>query len=549
MQDTTDLGKTIVLGFDALDFRYLNEFKDTLTNFSSLRANGIEAPLQSTFPPWTGSAWPSMYTGTNPSHHGVFNFFKYDHDYPDNATIVTRNDVKAPAIWNYLSVKDIPSIVLNVPITHPAEPINGVLIPGYLADEQTGGYPGGIRNELDDTLQETYSIYSPHELSDNKETLLKGCLDLINLRKRAALKLLQKFDWQFAFIQVQKTDTAFHKFSDKSAHRQIYQAADNLLGSILDATDWTNVFVCSDHGIGPVTGYKIYLNEILRQRGLLETSQTGSPLTLADKKLTLLDRERGGSNDQGTQLSGTVVSKAINVLDYIGFSPGDVYYTAQRLGMGTLLEQAVPEDILSSVGMNVDWRRSKAYCSSQSELGIRINLEGRESHGIVQQSDYEDVRDDIIGLLSNVITPDGNQAFDFVKRREEIYEGPCTALAPDVVFMPTEMNHIIATSLLGREFIPVDTFNHKRDGVFIGTGAAIDESADIPSLSLTDVAPLTMAVLGLEVPERMTGSPPSDILKSPFARCSYPDVPYGTAESGQIDTESVTKRLEDLGYL
>ena len=90
--------RTLVIGFDALDFRYLDAFTDSLPNFSALRSRGVEAPLTSTFPPWTGSAWPSMYTGTDPSHHGVYDFFRFS-DGPENASLVSRKDVDTPAIW------------------------------------------------------------------------------------------------------------------------------------------------------------------------------------------------------------------------------------------------------------------------------------------------------------------------------------------------------------------------------------------------------------------------------------------------------------------
>ena len=541
--------KTVILGFDALDFRYLDKFAADLPRLSSLRSTGVASPLTATFPPWTGSAWPSMYTGVDPSHHGVFNFFKHDRDYPDTATLVSRNDVKAPAIWNYLSVQDVPSIVLNVPITHPTEAITGVLIPGYLADEETSGHPSGIREQLDKVLGRPYSIYSPYELADDEGSVLEGCLDLIDLRKRAALELLDRYDWRFAFIQVQKTDTAFHKFSSPRAHRRIYEAADDLLGAVMEVTGDCNVIVCSDHGIGPVTGYKIYLNEILRNQGFVSGARSGPPLTLADKKPALVESNHRETTRLFGRLSETMLSGVLTALDSVGVTPGDMYYTAQQLGVDSTLERIVPGHVLSTVGRGVDWRRSKAYCASQSELGIRLNLEGREPEGVVDRSAYESVRDAIIETLERVRTPDGEPAFEWVKRREEVYDGPYTDRAPDVTFMPTSMNHIVATSLLGREFLPVDTYNHKRDGVFLATGPGIDTSAEVARLSLTDVAPVAMATMGFAIPERMTGAPPPGLLRVPVHRTEYADVPYGTGGDTVTESTTVAERLEDLGYL
>jgi hypothetical protein len=86
-----------------------------------------------------------------------FGFFRYDH-YPDESDIVTRNDVQAPAIWNYLTTLGVPSIVVNVPVTYPAEPIDGVLIPGDLSPADAPGYPTDVRDELRQAVGEYQAV-------------------------------------------------------------------------------------------------------------------------------------------------------------------------------------------------------------------------------------------------------------------------------------------------------------------------------------------------------------------------------------------------------
>src|SRR6056297_3287212 len=200
---------TVVVGFDALDFRYLDAFESSLPNFERLRSEGVEAPLESTFPPWTGSAWPSMYTGTDPSHHGTYGFFDHTEGYPDEDELVTRNRVRQPALWNYLTALDEPAVVLNVPVTHPAEPVAGLLVPGYLAHEEDAGYPAGIRSELSEAIDGEYRIYADAETSDDSDRKRESYLDLIRMRGEAAEYLLTEYDWRIAVVQVQKTDTVF----------------------------------------------------------------------------------------------------------------------------------------------------------------------------------------------------------------------------------------------------------------------------------------------------------------------------------------------------
>ncbi|WP_458190607.1 alkaline phosphatase family protein [Haladaptatus sp. NG-WS-4] len=542
--------RTVVLGFDALDFDFLDAFEEELPNFGRLRAKGVAAPLRSTHPPWTGSAWPSMYTGTDPTHHNAFSFFDYTDTYPDEAEVLTRNDVTAPALWNYLTAIDEPSIVLNLPVTHPAEPLTGALVPGYLASEDAEGYPSNIRNELSDALDEEYTIYSKGELSSDKSEKLDGYVELVGLRERAARYLLEHWDWRIAIVQVQKTDAVFHNFDDPDAFRRIYRAADRLVGTVMETVGDANVVVCSDHGMGRTDGYKIFVNEVLREHGFVESATAGDDhgtgLSVVKGSLVNPDEQSDtGSERTATQ---TALSWGVTGLETVGLTPGKVYASAQRVGLGSVLKQALPADAVDAAERTVDWRRSKAYCRALGELGVRINLAGRDPDGVVPRSEYEAVRTELVELLSALRTPDGEQAFEFVGRAEEVADGNDPKSGPDVVFMPTEMNHLVLPSLVGTQFLPVDEYNHKPNGVFIGAGPAFDETSDCDGLSLTDVAPIAMATAGIPVPERMTGTVPDGMVTVPVTEREYTDVEYGigseTAGESQVET-----RLEDLGYL
>ncbi|WP_132060436.1 alkaline phosphatase family protein [Halorussus amylolyticus] len=546
--------RTVLVGFDALDFRYLDAFESSLPNFSALREEGVEAPLRSTFPPWTGSAWPSMYTGTDPSHHGVYGFFHHTEGYPDDDELVTRNRVRRPAIWNYLDATDDPAVALNVPVTHPAESIDGALVPGYLAHEDDAGHPEGVRDELSDAIGEPYTIYSRGETSDDKAEKRAGYLDLIDLRARAAEHLLDAYDWKVAVVQVQKTDAVFHNFDDRETFRAVYERADDLLGRVRDVVDDdTNVVVCSDHGIGPVDGYTVYLNEVLREHGFVETTSDASNPTLATEKSALTGEGGGGeSSADGTGTKPTATARAVSAattaLGAVGVTPGDAYGVAKRIGVDDLLTSVLPDEAIAAAGESVDWTASAAYCRT-AELGVRINLDGREPNGVVPADDYERVRDELVELLSALRTPDGDPVFEWVKRREEVYDGPFAEHACDVLFLPTEMNHVVSPSLIGQRFVPVADHDHKLDGAFLAAGPAFDADADLDRLSLTDVAPVALASVGRDVPERMTGSVPEGLLERDHSRVAYGDVPFGSDAEATEDDGSVEERLSDLGYL
>ena len=538
---------TVILGFDALSNEYVDQF--SLPNIESLRERGVSASLRSTFPPWTGSAWPSMYTGVDPSRHGVYSFFDFDNVYPDEADLISRNDVRAPALWDYLSQVGTSSVVLNVPVTHPVESIDGALLPGYLAPEGAEGHPAGVRGDLSAALGEEYRIYATEETGDADEAMLESYVDLIDLRQRAARTLVETYDPKMALLQVQKTDTVFHQFDDVDAFRRVYEAADAFVGAVLDTVgEHANVIVCSDHGIGPVRGYNIYVNEILRRAGFVEATRDGETPTLGGNKRRLAGDGTGDEDADGSsRVADRAVSGLATALGGVGIQPGDVYAAAQRIGVDGAIKRLL-SDTAGSIARHVDWAASTAYCRSSPELGVRINVEGREREGVVPPEEYETVRSRVIETLSDVRTPNGEQAFDWVGRGEEINDGPYAEEACDVLFKPAGMNHVVVTNLLGKRFVPIDKHNHKVDGVFIGAGPAFDPDAAVERLSLTDVAPTVMALSGHAVPERMTGSVPPGLLAVPVETDAYDGVEYG-GETAETDDSDVEARLEDLGYL
>ena len=581
--------RTVVLGFDALSLAYLDDF--SLPGFDALRSRGVEAPLRSTHPPWTASAWPSMFTGTDPGVHGVYDFFDHSTGYPDEAAIVTREDVRAPALWNYCSARELPSVVCNLPVTYPADRIDGTLIPGYLAPESAPGHPEGVREELSAALGTDYRIYSRAETSNDTEAKLAGYLDLIDLRRRSAEYLLSTREWDLAVIQVQKTDAVFHNFEDRDAHRRVYEAADGVVETVLKTIPpGTNVIVCSDHGIGPVPGYRIYVNEILRREGLVEAAAGRAEASFGAAKRRLLDGnesangreessvaesngrnvgtdgigdagangrtgrngEDGGSGgdtktDSSVSPAAPAVTAATSALGHVGITPADVYATAQRLGLADVLKAVVPDDARGGVTETVDWPASAAYCRGRNELGVRLNVDGREPAGVVPESEYEATREAVITALRDLRTPDDEPAFEWVRPQEAVYEGPRTEDACDVLFMPSEMDHVVETQLVGRRFVRAECYDHKPLGSFIASGPAFDSSTP-DELSLTDVAPIVMATLGQPIPERMTGTVPDGLLNVPVSTAEYTNVAVDTGADEATD-DRITDRLSDLGYL
>lgn len=530
--------RTVVIGVDGVPFEYLDRFSDELPNVNSLRKNGIEAPLNSTFPPWTPSAWPSIYTGRHPHEHGVHGFFTYPENDPTRRRVVSRNDVDAPALWNYADAEGLTSVVVNVPVTHPAEPIDGVVLPGYLASSGADGYPTGIRNHLSANNIE-YRIYATEETSPSNQAKLDSYVELVDTRAEAVDHLLSTIDWDFAFVEVQKTDAVFHNFETETTFRKVYSAMDRFVGTVLDAVnEGDDVLLVSDHGMRQVTDRKVYVNELLRKAEFITpTSGNGQ----RGFKEHVLNRESestaGGFPDDAVQKFLTGISR-------IGVSPGSLFALAEQIGLGGPILKVLPESIREAALAYPDYDRSRAFCRLGSEMGIRVNLAGREPTGVVPPEDYETVRDEIIKCLSDVMMPNGDPVFEFVSRYESALDVEPTGDAPDVVFLPKEMSYPISHRMPGTTMLPTNSYEHTQQGIFVASGPSFAGSPEM--VDATSIAPIVLGTLPVDVPTLLIDRLPDGLLVEIPELTTY-DVEYGSSRADEGD--GVRSHLKDLGYL
>jgi predicted AlkP superfamily phosphohydrolase/phosphomutase len=215
----------------------------------------------------------------------------------------------------------------------------------------------------------------------------------------------------------------------------------------------------------------------------------------------------------------------------------------ERVGLAEFIGQRLPVGAVFAASNAVDFESSKAYLRSPSELGIRLNVEGRDPEGVVPEDDYETVRTKLISLLSEVQTPDGEAVFEEVVPRDTYIHGPYAGEAVDILTVPTDFQHGLS-ALIGERFSEPEPWNHKRDGVIAITGN-IDPEATLGEPQLFDVAPTVLATLGIEPATLMDGDS-LPVVDTPAKR-KYPS--YEPQTQTATEDSDVTEQLSDLGYL
>ena len=548
--------KVFVIGIDSATFDVINPLinRGYLPNLERLISNGVSGKLRSTMPPVTPPAWTSFMTGKNPGKHGVFDFYastSFGYDRP----VLNSKYIKSRTIWKLLSEHGKKVGAINVPMTHPAEEVNGFIIPGMQYGLDTGNdfaYPPGLMQELEKAIGGYKVLYGDmiSLYTDRYKDLLKEWREIVKMREKAVLYLMEKHEWDFfmaVFYSVDVMQHHFWKYYDKSHPEykpseyseiipEFYRYIDSSAGKILDRLDEdTIVMVVSDHGAGP-EHKAFYINKWLAGQGLLSFK----------KKYTYLWKMR---------------------------LPHMMYKVLRRSGVKAI-EWTVPIPYLPFLWRHIDpreglrvhelidWSRTRAYAGNHTEQGIYINLKGREQGGIVAQGEeYEKTRELIIEKLGDLNDPaTGTRIVDRIYKKEEVYHGPYTHLAPDIFLDMKDGSYLIQKEVYHKElFKPADKSSgtHKMDGIFIMKGADVKQGVRVENLSIMDIAPTILYAMGLPVPGDMDGKVLNNLFQDSFKE-THP-VKYLDAESEGITDEQgvyspdesgkMKKMLRDLGYM
>lgn len=554
-------GRVLVIGLDGATFDLIQPWAEAgyLPTLARLMAEGAHGSLRSTVPPMTGPAWTSFATGVNPGKHRLYDWIARE---PDSYRFlpVTALDCQAPTIYSLLSQAGRRVCALNIPMTYPPLPVNGVMVSGLPAPSVKVKitYPDSLLDEINRDVGEYLLYPDPGQAySDSGIDAFLARLYATTDGRVATLDYLRKReDWDFAMVVFNGTDTVSHamwKFMDKdhplhdpvkaekygNAIRDYYRYVDGKLAGIVDTLDAdTTLIVMSDHGFGPFHKF-IHVNNWLMQQGFMQVRPSSA-------------------------------SKIKRGLFAAGFSPMNVYDMMMRFGLGAFKREVVRgqgQGLLKTLFLSfedIDWQRTQAY--SLGNVGqIYLNVAGREPYGCVQPGDeYHRVREDIIARLATLRDPQTNElAVETIYRREELYHGDYFEHAPDIVFLPRRLeyfgfgeyefgSHKIIESM--RRGI---SGTHRMNGIFMAYGAAIRPGAAVEGASLVDLAPTILHLMGEAVPQHMDGRVLDEVIVAG-------DRPMPTAaaqariatEPGQLgggmsaeDRKILAERLRSLGYV
>jgi len=246
-----------------------------------------------------------------------------------------------------------------------------------------------------------------------------------------------------------------------------------------------------------------------------------------------------------------------------------IYDLLIRLGFGALKREVVRgrgQGLLKSLFLSfgdVDWSRTSAY--SLGNIGqIYLNVRGREPQGIVERGmAYEALRKEIMAGLAVLRDPEtGEQVIEEIYRREEIYAGTHLDRAPDILFIPKNLEYFgfgeyeFGSNEVIEKVMRGISGTHRMNGVFMLRGHPIQRGVELKEASIIDLAPTILYLMGVPVPKDMDGQVIVEGVKPEYIDLdSLPQIKTTTKPVSDLEVLSpeeesqVLERLRGLGYV
>ena len=554
--------KVLIVGLDAATPSLVEKWiaEDRLPNIGKVLADGAMGTLNSVPNRHSGPAWSTMVTGLNPGKHGIFWFTE---DVPETYEyrFINGSFRKGKAFWRILSEEGQQVGIMNVPVSFPAEPVNGVFVSGLdspSADDPGFTHPPELRHEVKEAAGGEYYVHpalATFVIGGQMDAGLDRLHRSIDKRAAVAERLMTTRDWDVFMVVFTETDVVQHFFWRQMEHptpedaprhqnaiRDTYEHLDRVLGRLVElAGDDTILLLVSDHGARFDDGLARALPNWLENLGMLSY------------------RSAEGARSSSMVLS--LVSKAYRQLDK-RVRPELKHRLSRRF---PALRRKVEVIMTYS---RVDWSRTKAYTD-----GVRpeiwINLRGRQSQGIVDPDDYDRVRQEVIDALSSgVCASTGKPLIKRVMRREEIYSGPFADRSPDLVIeWASEGTCLDVQYPDGRAFtlqkrhLPDDPRDevlnggHDQFGIVGLLGPGI-RPGHIDGAQIADIAPTVLFLRHAPIPSDVDGRVLTDAL-TPELVTATPSRqgdsgivgPAETTGYSEDEEAEIKERLQGLGYV
>jgi len=123
----------VVVGIDGGNWHFIDQLVDEghLPGFERIMREGSYGTLESVDNYVTPPAWTTIFSGYVPEKHGIYTFGSLD-PATDEFLSDSSDDILVPMVWDAASRARLRCGVVNVPVTYPPHPVDGIMVSGIL---------------------------------------------------------------------------------------------------------------------------------------------------------------------------------------------------------------------------------------------------------------------------------------------------------------------------------------------------------------------------------------------------------------------------------
>lgn len=590
--------RVVLIGIDGASWDFLDPLLEQgeLPNLARLVRTGARARLRSLECHFTPPAWTAMLTGEPPERTGIHTFGRFDRAAREFVS-VSSADLVVPTVWDVASFAGRRVAVVNVPVTYPAWPVNGVMVSGIMTPSDHGPAPSlrpvPFRGRIPyDGERRVFSPVVTGALGDELNLMRVALLDTTDDGESRADRVELSV---FAPGDAQRRAELSFPVGEFSPWVPVRVRRD---GEIADA--WTRLrfgpsglsveFAPTFFALDLPFTYPPSLAAELERRFGFYLPHQFLPLTLvpraakeaAGHALYFLDRE-------AWDLFAYVFGSSDNMHHLVGFGPEavEVYREIDRF-LGELVERMGPETTLvvasdhgfaeyehridvnrrlADVGLlrqtpdgGIDFDRSLVFHNLWHLWfePAQPTREALESHGVrvaAGETPRAALERRVREALAGIRSRDGRP---FPVEAHPVAPG-AAGDPPDMRLRGSYDGYRVEFWNLThrtRQVVssPSERWAHERDGILLIAGDSVRPGADLGTLRIQDVAPLLLDRMGLPVSESLEGRLPAGFLRGEAARrqpvlrvASYAEVAPRRA-APPADPRSFEERLRALGY-
>ncbi len=540
--------RTLVIGIDGATFDLIKPWADAglLPTFAHLLKHGAHATLDAYPYLNSAAAWSNIVTGYNPGQHSVFSFTAQVHS-PQEWYLVTARDRRKPAFWHTLAASGQRVGVMNVPISFPAETINGFMLSGMdapLATSKGFSQPAQLFQELRGA-RIAYEIDVPNmgrAARANPNEMPASVRAMTVARTRAFLYLLEKYPCDAAMVVYIGFDRMAHYFwrdtpplpdaREWKPLRDLLQLYDEQVSEVLShAAHDTTVFLISDHGFGTMHIGNRGINQLLEKLGYQAPASRAAKTPLLGRWLDLGRR----TIPQAWQRDLAMRFPKLH----------------QRAAGG------------ERVG-GYAWSQTRAYAPYASG-SIRINLRRRSALGIVEDADYEALVNELAEIVSALVDPETDAPLvKGTHRPQDFFRGPFADSAGDLFIRwdREQVRDAFAYRRNGHDFVitpPPHTNKwigaHRPNGIFMAYGKGIRAGVAHDPISHFELTPTILYLHDQPLPDDLDGRVLTDWFENDFAAQRAIQKTTASAYTpnadalNDADDKLIQDRLRNLGYI